>query len=255
MRIYGIDASLKSTGLCILDVEFNESDRDLLYKYLTNPAPVTTNDDIKRFKSIVRVCLLTQIKFPKILEKKLAKTRKRIRDALKVGEPSIVDIDEVQQIINQRIIDQVTEIIKFHHQMNPVLTLIEDYSYNSQGSLTQLAEMKGHLNCTKDFNIYTASIPSVKKIGSTNGNANKQVMYKMIQRYPLDVNLDPERDDEIDALAICLSAFYSIYHRVYGFTFEKTKNAKEKAQQKSWIKCLERFSDHIGNKCELESMI
>jgi len=255
MRIYGIDASTKSTGLCIMDVEFKESDRDMLFEFLVNPVPTVTNEQKKRFNEVVRVELLTQIEFPKVTNRQLTKVRKRIRDDINAGQPSRVDIEEVDEIVRQRMIEQVHEIVRYQHILEPDLTLIEDYSYNSQGSLTQLAEMKGYLNCHRDFPIFIASIPSIKKIGSTNGNANKRVMYENIQRFPIPVNLDPERDDEIDALAICLSAMYSIYHRVYEFSFKKPENTKERQQQKSWLKCLDRFADHIGNKCDLESLI
>lgn len=256
MRIQGIDASLKSTGVCVLDVVFISAYADTLLKILLNK-DVELNDEEKiQFNESLSIVEMTQIQSSKVWEKDLAKTRKRIRDDSAAGQPSQEDIDHVENVLDQRVEYQVDNICNYNYELKPDITLIEDYSFHSQGSLVQLAEMKGALKINKNFNMIVAPIGSVKKVGSTKGNGNKAVMYDGIQRFPFDgVTFTEGNDDEIDALAICLATFYSTYHRVIGFEFPKGKTSKEKTQIKAWQKSLNLFANHIGNKVDMERLI
>jgi Holliday junction resolvasome RuvABC endonuclease subunit len=256
MRILGIDASLSSTGICVLDATFDPKEADLLLEVLLNPTPDLKSSEIVRFNKCLSVVLATQIQPPKPWTKELAKVRKKIRDDIAVGEVSHTDLISVEDMLIRRMEYQVEQICSYHTKLCPVITFIEDYSYHSQGSLVQLAEMKGYLKARKKFNLFTAPIVSVKKVGSTKGNGNKAAMFKGIQRFPLDKFTAVDgNDDEIDALAICLSTFYAIYHRTIGFSFKKGKNSKEKTQIKSWKKCLDTYADHIGNASEMRGLL
>lgn len=255
MRIYGIDASLKSTGVSAMDFNFHSNASQSLIKILINPNHTLDEKEIDDFYNSVTVVIATQIQAPKVLEKELAKRRKKIRDDTVDGQPSYHDLIEECRLVYNRMHWQCSEICKFQNQLCPNLSLIEDYSFHSQGSLVQLAEMKGFLSNFKSFNMLTIPINNVKKVGSTKGNGNKNAIYEGMKRFPLKFTLDEKRDDEIDAMAICLSGFYAIYHRTIGFDFPKGKTAKEKTKIKSWVQCLDVLANRIGNKAEMEGMI
>ena len=141
---------------------------------------------------------------------------------------------------------------------------MEDYSFHSHGSLTQLAELRGCFKYMlydayagrskpKWFKFFTAPVTSVKKIASGNGRATKEMMHEGIQRFGYVV--DGNKDDMIDAMSIVLSTFYAIYFRLFGLEFPECKNAKERNFVKSWKKSLTTFADRIGRKEEIEKWI
>jgi len=255
MRVMGIDASLQSTGICVCDLDFDPDASEAILRILLDSNAVTDSNAIAFFKKCVSVVLATQIQPPKDANKALTKIRKKIRDDTKNGEPSMEDIQMEDSLVCNRIKFQVHEILDIREQYRPDITLIEDYSYGSNGSIVQLAEMKGYLRCVRDFDIITANINSVKKVGSTKGNATKQIMFQYIQRFPVTMTFVEGNDDEIDALAICLTAFYSIYYRVLGFDFPIHKKAKDRLVIKSWKESLEKFANHMGNKTDLSLLV
>lgn len=257
MRIYGIDASLSSTGVCMLDANFKQSHATTLMEILLDVYEGhCQHEQADEFNDAVSIGLMTQIQPPKTLVKELAKVRKKMRDDSAAGEVSFEDLRRENNMIARRIRYQVDEILRYHKILCPSLTMIEDYSFHSNGSLVQLAEMKGYLKGVSTPVILTAPIVSVKKVGSTKGNGTKKAMFEGIQRFPFyNLKIDEKRDDEIDALAICLTAFFSIYHRTIGIPFPKGENTKEKSRIKSWIKCLDTFADHIGTSTEMRGMI
>jgi len=255
MRVYGIDASLSSTGICVADCNFNAKYAKNLLTILLN-RDIITEKDKNAFRKCFRVVASDQIVFSKKETKELAKIRKKIKTDMDIGQVLSADIVELEDRVIQRMKFQIDNICAFHQAHKPDISFIEDYSYNSKGSVIQLAEMKGFLKATKNFNMFIAPIGSIKKIGSGNGNANKHVMYDGISRYPLDgVLLDEDRDDEIDAIAICLMVYYGIYYRVVGFDFPEVKTTEEKTKIKAWISCLDKTANHIGSSIELKDLI
>ncbi len=252
MRILGIDASLTSTGVCVAECQFLKYESEYLLNVLLDQKRDST--DRNTFQSSFFIQHLDQI-MPKDVTKKLIKVRKRIREDSKIGHPSMADINEEILLCDDRIRMHTDVIEKLYREYRPHLVLMEDYSYKSQGSLIQLAEMKGYMKSLLTPCIFLAPITCVKKVGSTKGNANKRVMWENITRFLFNKKLLEERDDEIDALAVCVSAFYAIYNRVIGFDFPKCKLAKDRTKIKSWEKSLNLFGNHIGNEIDLKKLI
>jgi len=257
--ICGIDASLSSTGICFAECQFSEEYRDVFMDLLINEEP---KSDWLKLANGFKIIYEDEIKCPKELDKDLKKCRKRQRDAVKKSEqPSIEDTALEEFLFVKKIENIVTSVIPLVQSYKPNVVVVEDYSYHSQGSTTQLAELKGYLksalrnttwkNCSPYF--YTAPVPSVKKIASTKGNATKDYICEMMVRYGFDGY--EEKDDQLDAIAIALSTFYSIYHRLFSFEFPKGKTSAERTKIKSWIKCLETFANRLGTKDELESWV
>lgn len=258
MRIYGIDASLRSTGVCVVDVKFEQRyATDLMEILLGVNEGHCSHEQAESFNNSVKVVLKDQIPQPKPIKKKLAKIRKKIRDDIDdKGESYQEDILENMNLEVEAMLYQNEQIMHYHNQLRPSISVMEDYSFQSNGSLVQLAEMKGAFRCMRSFEVFIAPITSVKKIGSTNGRATKSQMFENIQRYPFyDIIYDEKRDDEIDALAICLSTFYSIYDRIIGLPFPKPQNSKDRTKIKSWKNCLESFANHIGTKDDMMEML
>lgn len=257
MTIIGIDASLSSTGIAIASCGFNNSNKEELFALLTQPKSSYT------LSNVFKLCYTEEIKEDKDTKKEIAKVRKELRE-----NPTLELLVKEEELSTKKIIDQVSEImatIKTEEIQKscPVLIFIEDYSYHSPGSLTQLAEMKGVLKYemdaylkTKSHNIrgyLTANINTVKKVGGRNGNSNKELMCEELKRFGFDYDID--RDDMADATAVSLAAFYTIYHMLNTFEVPKCDTAKERNYYKSFIQSLDTFAARIGSKDELLKII
>lgn len=259
LNIIGIDASLSSSGLSICKVNFRKSDRDFLFNFLINEKNNKT--EINKFKEIFDVIFSVEIKEDKSTSKDLAKTRKILRE-----NPTLDFIILEEFLSTKKITDQTTqimEIIKQYTQNDEKsIIFIEDYSYHSPGSLTQLAEMKGVLKCLMDIYLreneniigyITANINTVKKIGGRNGNANKELICEELKRFGFNFNV--ENDDEADSISVSLAAFYAIYHLLFPFVLPKHNNAKEKNYYKTFIKSLETFGERIGSAKDFQEYV
>lgn len=269
IRIIGIDASLSCTGFAVADVSVEPANwgehKANLFEILTSKKAVLKAQ--KSFEDCFFLMQRTEIKEDKETIKELAAARKRIREA--EGLPKMEDLQIEETLETKRITDQVSQImgkITKLHEEDPQKTFIfiEDYSYHSQGSITQLAEMKGLLKVEmnkfiagvtkQDIDIQsifyiTANINAVKKVAAMQGNADKEMVCAELSRY--GYKCDVKQDDEADAIAICLAGFYSIYHILNEFEIPKTKNAKEKKYYKTFIDLLNTFANRIGSKEEL----
>jgi len=258
--VCGIDASTSSTGVCFSRCYFDPKPRQELLDLLIN---LETECDPKILSDCFEIIHETEIKTPKFKSDKLTKIRKTKREALKDKEsPSIKDNAHEEIMVADRfraIVWQTVDLIK---QYKPDIVVLEDYSYRSQGSTTQLAELKGALKLLLieeglwDYDkpyFFTAPIPSVKKIASTMGNATKELICENMTRYGFEGY--EGMDDQLDAIAISLSTFYAIYYRIFGFTFPTPPKAKDKQKIKSWVKCLENFANRLGTAEELQEWV
>jgi len=259
--ICGIDASLSSTGICVAKCKFDRLDRAGLLDLLIN---LESDVDRTGIDSVFEVVHEDEIKCPKQLTKDLAACRKKQRDMIAEGDHTYLSDTAMEEHLFMRKIENIVfnamTLIKLHQ---PDVVIVEDYSYHSQGSTTQLAELKGALKSAlrsslwrdADPYFYTAPVPSVKKIASTMGNATKELICENMKRYGFEGY--EEKNDQLDAIGIALSLFYSIYYRIYGFDFPEPtgKTSKEKTKMrnhiKSWKKCLETFANRIGSRDEL----
>lgn len=269
IRIIGIDASLSCTGFAVADVSVDpkhfSKHKENLFKILTNKIPL--DREKKSFDDCFGLISRGEIKEDKETIKELTAARKRIREA--DGLPKMEDLQIEESLEVKRITDQVTKIMKMitgihEEDKQKTFIFIEDYSYHSPGSLTQLAEMKGLLRVEmnkfisevtkEDIDIQsifynTANINAVKKVAALQGNADKEMVCANLIRYGYEC--DVKRDDEADAIAICLAGFYSIYHILNNFEAPKCKTAKEKKYYKTFIDLLNTFANRIGSKEEL----
>jgi len=264
--ICGIDASLSSTGICFAECTFEESVREGLLDLLIN---LESSEDCTGIDSVFKIIHENEIKCPKELDEELIKVRKNQREAVKSGnQTSLRDTAMEEWLVIRKIENIVDNVVADIISYNPDVVIVEDYSYHSQGSTTQLAELKGALKSTLRHELfwrgcepyfYTAPVPSVKKIASTNGLGNKQLICENMTRYGFTGYED--KDDQLDAIAVALSMFYAIYYRLYGFDFPEPtgKTSKEKTKMKndikSWVKCLETFANRIGSKDDLEKWV
>lgn len=265
----GIDASLSSTGIAIAKCSFDEQNRDYLFKLLTEKSGVSSDLLEKSF----RLSFITEIKEDKETAKQLAKVRKNIRDAEKINEqPRLIDNIEEERLSTKKIHDQVYAIMSIVAQQEsrtgPMFVFIEDYSYHSPGSITQLAEMKGDLKTSMadymavenhldlklpPIHYLTANINTVKKIGGRNGNANKDLMCEEIKRFGFQGDI--KLDDQTDAIAIALASFYAMYHRLFVFEVPLNLKAKERNYYKTFIDSLNTFGNRIGSQDDLRKLI
>lgn len=257
LNIIGIDASLSSTGIAIASCEFLESEKDFLFAALTQKDKV----DSKRFDKSFHISWSEEIKEDSETKKKIAKVRKNIRE-----EPKLADLVVEEYLSTKKIRDQVSEIIRVIKAQSientEMIVFIEDYSYHSPGSITQLAEMKGVLKYEMDqiiadesnvIGYLTANINTVKKVGGRNGNANKELICEELKRFGYE--FDVEQDDAADAVSVSLAAFYAIYNILYPFESPKTKTAKERDFYKKFIQSLNTFAERIGNADDFKVMI
>jgi len=257
-RICGIDASISSTGVCFADCVFDISQRELLLEFLLTKNP---NHSISEFQKCFSVVSAMELYPEPEHEKGLKKSRKNQKDSINDGNsPSLKDNRDEEVFFSERMRSIVTRLWSLISLFDPKVILTEDYSYHSQGSITQLAELKGSfrlqmcLKQTFENAVYlNAPITSVKKIAAFVGNANKEKICEEMKRFGF-VGYE-DLDDQLDATAIALSAFYSIHHRLYPFEFPTPKKAKEKKEIESWKKCLDTFANRIGRKDELERWI
>jgi len=277
-RVIGIDASLSSTGFTSAEINV---DRKYFSKHKSNLFKILTTkygEEIpeKCLKSFEEcfICLtanIIEIKEDKETLKELTKIRKQIREDK--DQPCHKDLAKESQLEVKRITDQVTQIMKRIqdiHTEDPMKTFcfIEDYSYHSPGSLTQLAEMKGMLrvemekfiqSITKEFLdmqsyfFITANINTVKKVASLNGNAPKELICDQLKRFGF--NYTVKEDDAADSIAVALAGFYSLYHMFNTFEVPECKTAKERNFYKSFIESLETFSTRIGSFEKLNELM
>jgi Holliday junction resolvasome RuvABC endonuclease subunit len=255
LNIIGIDASLSSTGITVAKCSFLEEEKDFLFKLLTQPK----GKEFSRLQKSFIVKYAIEIKEDNETKKQLAKVRKQIRD-----NPTFSDMVLEEKLSTKKITDQVTQIIEnLEISDDKNIIFIEDYSYHSAGSITQLAEMKGVLKTRidnymeqKDSNVIgylTANINTVKKVGGRNGNANKELVCEEMQRFGFNYSI--EEDDAADSTAISLASFYAIYNLLFPFEMPKTKNAKERNLYKSFIDSLNKFGERIGNEKDFKGVI
>jgi len=253
IKICGIDPSLSSTGFAMAFCDFSECYRCFLSSLLF--ADPVSGDFLKEFSKCVDFSVMSEIHEIKPHIKELAKVRKEIRESV---EPSIELIQRVNIFEVSRLVWQASEIDRYLTKLDPDLVFIEDYSYHSRGSTTQLAELRGCLKTflfnnvkqPRRFKYLVAPITSVKKIGGTKGNATKPLMCEGMKRFGFD--LDVADDDKVDAMAIVVTAFYSMYYRMFGLDVPKEM---KKADRNSWDKALRTFANRIGTKDEMESWI
>ena len=272
IRIVGIDASLSCTGYAAADVSIEPANwsehKDNLFEILTSKTP--SAKALKSFKECF-IWEAEEIQEDKETKKTLAATRKKIREAK--GLPTMKDLQIEETLETKRITDQVNAIMgkvvgEYDRDPQKTFIFVEDYSYHSPGSITQLAEMKGLLKVemnkftskvTKaDIDIQsmfyiTANINTVKKVAALNGNANKEMVCEGLKRF--DVNLDVKQDDAADAVGICLAGFYTLYHIMNNFEVPKVKTAKERKFYKSFIESLNTFANRIGSREELDHLL
>lgn len=277
IRIVGIDASLSSTGFAVADVNVDpkifDKHKKNLFKMLTTKLGDKIDASVRKsFEECFTLIKpqLTEIKEDKDTIKELTAVRKRIREAKIL--PSIKDLVKEEKLEVKRITDQVNNIMerirKLHEDPEKTFIFIEDYSYHSPGSLTQLAEMKGLLRVemekfiapiTKedlDIQSYfyiTANINTVKKVASLNGNADKNLICEQLARFGYECNV--KEDDAADAIGVCLAGFYTIYHILNKFEMPECKTAKDKNFYKSFIQSLDTFAARIGSEKELYELL
>jgi len=253
--ISGLDASISSTGICFAKCCFKEEYKDIVSRILLGEE----KDDelISKFSEIFMIVFSDEIKEIKETKKLLAKARKNIREN---NPPSRIDIIDVERFCIERLTHQSRNIFNYIKEYAPVIVTMEDYSYSSQGSIVQMAELKGALksdlsNYTtiwEDFDYINIPIKSVKKIVGMNGNANKEMIFHNIQRFGIDVN--EKEDDRNDAISLCLSTFYAIYYRLFGIDFPELKNVKDKKIKnsiKSFETTLNTLADKFGTREEI----
>lgn len=260
LRVCGVDASTSSTGVCFACCEFADKFGEELTDLLINDEPKTSPEVLREF---FKVEYEVELKTDKWLDTKLKTVRKHQRDAVKSKEQTRIEdthLEEYWQAGRTHIM--VGRIIDLIDSKNPDLIIVEDYSYHSKGSTTQLAELKGALKyglIEEGFfqeeapYFFVAPVTSVKKIGSTKGNANKEVMCRYMQRYGFFGYED--RDDQLDAIAIALSVFYAFFYRLFGLKFPDPQNAKERNKHKSWKESLEKVANRFGNVEDMKGLL
>jgi Holliday junction resolvasome RuvABC endonuclease subunit len=262
LTIFGIDASLSSTGLAIAECIFDKSHKDYLFELLVGNNRTTK----ERLEKCFKISYSTEIKERKEEKKQLARVRKQIRDSEGMGVgPTLEDNFSVEKMVVDRVDYQVKTLISFiekwESESKTKFVFTEDYSYHSQGSVTQLAELKGAFKTslfeffkTKDHYFYlNAPITAVKKVVGRNGNANKDLMSKEIERFGFSYQVS--EDDEVDAIAISISVFYAIFHRLYPFSIVGGLDRKQKKYVQSFIDSLNVFSNRIGTREEIEALL
>jgi len=273
LRIIGIDASLSSTGFAVADCsvnpKYNSKYKEALFKLLTEK----NYKDLSALDNCFMLVRGIEIKESKETSKLLAAARKRIREAEKEDkQPNLKDLLEEEYLSTKKITDQVDQIIFLieEQEKDKQLTFIfiEDYSFLSHGSITQLAEMKGVLKTRMERYIsvntqmnggvqqlfyLTANINAVKKVAARNGNAPKDLICEELTRFGF--KYDTSKDDEADAVAITLASFYAIFHRLCPFEVPQGLKTKERNYLKSFVASLNTFGNRIGSREDLQSLL
>jgi Holliday junction resolvasome RuvABC endonuclease subunit len=259
LKIIGIDASLSSTGIAIATCDLAEAAYNNLYKSLIEKG----NLYAPQFKEFFKIDFSAEIKEIANSKKLLAKTRKEIRELENRGESPNLELNSlVERLTTERIKYQVDEILKVieKYEVDNLLILIEDYSFHSKGSITQLAEMKGHLKVRiDDFikssknNIYYFTVPVtiIKKLAARHGLADKTLMAEEIKRFGFGYT-STQANDEVDAIAICIAAFFTIYHKLFEFKIPDDCNRKERDFIKTFLKSMNEFGNRLGTREELK---
>jgi Holliday junction resolvasome RuvABC endonuclease subunit len=254
----GIDASLSSTGICVAELSFLEDAKSSLLEVLLDE---NFEKELDFFEKSFTILHQEEVKEDKTTKKELAKTRKSIRDICKKGGyPSQKLISQEQKLVLEQSLYQIDVWEILYQKFDPVLIGIEDYSFSSYGSTTQLAELKGVFKqrflkkyVPDKVQLRVAPITSVKKITSTHGQGNKELICQNMKRFGFE---DYEKkDDMLDAIGISLSFFYAIWNLISPFEFPKPSNTKERNQFKSWQNCLNKFSQRLGTKDEVMTWI
>jgi hypothetical protein len=106
----------------------------------------------------------------------------------------------------------------------------------------------------KGKNLYylTANINTIKKVAARNGNAPKELICEELRRFGFTTDI--KFDDEADAKAICITVFYTIYHRLFPFVIPEGIKTKERNYYKTFISSLNTFGNRIGSRKELEGI-
>lgn len=253
IKICGLDMSLSCSGVSMAFCDFSECYKTFLSSLLFSKPCKGKN--LSDFRSCVDFSVAMDLPEIKQKKKELASVRKTQRES---ENPSYDDIRREDFLVSGRMLYQSNSLDSLLRRLQPDLIFIEDYSYHSKGSLTQLAELRGSLK-TLLYNVPTplekcklffAPPNSIKKVGGTKGNATKPMVHAGMERFGYE--LDEKRDDLTDSMAIVLTAFFAIYYRLFGLEFP---DDMKKADQKSWDKALVTIGNRIGTKDEMKSWI
>jgi hypothetical protein len=211
---------------------------------------------IEKFSEIFLIIDSEEIKEDKETKKKLAKSRKNLRE---IKPNRREDIIEEEKLSIQRIVDQTDRILNHFSVHKPNLVVVEDYSFSSKGSIVQMAELKGALRSELygfmdhklwiEYDYINLPIKSAKKIVGMNGNANKDMIFENIQRFGIDVR--DNEDDRNDAISLVISIMYGFYYRMFGFNFPEYKLKKDKNIIDGYKKTLESVSSRIGSQDDI----
>ena len=258
LTIATIDASLASTGICIAELNFDETLMQSLTRLMLGEISVETQQAFSDSFKAVDYYQNPELKHQK---KDLAKLRKKVRDE----DPCMKTNADVEVLHHERLLHQSKHVRSMLESIKnpPDFIITEDYSYHSQGSLTMLAELKGLMRDEiLDFqselskiSVYlNAPIPSIRKIVARHGNANKELICEELIKFGFGFDVK-KQNDTADAVAISIATFYALYNRLFGLSFPDGKNAKEKKKYVGWQESVDKFSDRIGSKDDIECLI
>lgn len=270
MDILALDLSLSSVGYCYARLDFSGG---VTYPLRLGELLVDGNPDNKlydrtpesqfKLNNVFQVIASGQFLEDKDLKKELAKIRKSKRE-----NPANIENNVEEEFLNvKRINNQVKNIVDFLAAISinserPRLILTEDYAYNSQGSLIQMAELKAVLKyrlyniCCEETKTpkgtYYLNVPigSIKKIASRRGNANKEVMCSEIARFGYGPFNPKKEDDECDAIGIALTTYYAMLYRFGMLDFPEEGQYTTLPKSKKWKKYIKEFEDSLNTMAD-----
>lgn len=249
MRILGIDASVHSTGICVCDCRFDENRREFFENYLMNQE----FHDVGQIHREIQLLETKTFQTEENIRLEIGRCqRRRGKEKKEHGFYSATEKNIQERLFLQACEYQISEIMKRVEKYKPDIILIEDYAYAAKGSICQLAEMKGilksHLYKT-DIPIFFVNICEIKKVVTGNGTAQKEFIVESLKRFfTLDLE---DRFDEADAIGLCLTGFYSIFHSLYKLNI--LTEGLTSAQKNSWRKTLTNLKKLLGMKEELQT--
>ena len=282
MNIFCLDLSLSSVGYCYAELNFDIEgcEDEYLGALLTEGNSDNKLHDLTpashfNFNKYFKVIASGQLPQDKETKKTLAKIRKSKRENPANIEDNVEEeFYQMAQINNQ--VKSIVDLLAFlsSNTKRPRLILTEDYSYHSQGSLIQLAELKGVLKyrlyniCCEDTKkpkgTYYLNVPinSIKKITTCSGNANKEKMCADIERFGFGP-FDPKKeDDECDAIGMAITTYYAMLYRLGLVSFPQEckytilpKSKKWKAYIKEFDKSLNTMADRIGSEDDMRELV
>jgi Holliday junction resolvasome RuvABC endonuclease subunit len=234
MRIFCIDPSLRSSGICAAEINIPTSEEIVLFFRMQFDRNILSSILTPAFT----ICFKEEISLPKALLKK----EKELREKKKALGDIFSWSDEV--LMMEKLDYQISTIISSMERFRPDVILIEEYAYAAAGSATQLAEVRGYLKSRimqSDFKLIPyVQIPigSIKKIATGSGNSPKDVVYRCLkEEYGFAV--EQKNDDENDALAIALAGMYGVFTNVQDFQLDPELRGKKKEEQNRWSDCFQ----------------